>query len=212
LNNDRDAEMSKPTQDKTQFQIKILRGGTKFPQRPVDHDRYLIGGGSNCHLQLGGEIAILHSILVQQNGSIWIDAVVSEPALIVNGNQVRETELHHGDIVDIGLFRFEIEQSDSIVTDDPQESEPIIGDATAEQLVDRIDEELKKIATRESAQAAGAEALLQAIAGAGIESGIEGTVSNLEADHHELLEQLEVLTRGITTGDDDDSPDLKLTA
>src|SRR5688500_1252666 len=45
--------------------LEVRRGRTRAPRRAVRRQRFLIGAGSNCQLQLGGsDIPILHSILL----------------------------------------------------------------------------------------------------------------------------------------------------
>ncbi len=143
----------------TSFVLLVERGQTRFPERPVDRDRYLIGAGSNCQLQLGGEMPILHSIIVPEGDHLWIDAVVPNPPLIVNGNAVRESELHVGDVLEIGEFVFSVaigrvSQARAL----PQPSSAL----SANELVDALEAELKAAEEIDSARAAGAAALLAA--------------------------------------------------
>lgn len=143
----------------TSFVLLVERGQTRFPERPVDRDRYLIGAGSNCQLQLGGEMPILHSIIVPEGDHLWIDAVVPNPPLIVNGNAVRESELHVGDVLEIGEFVFSVaigrvSQARAV----PQPSSAL----SANELVDALDAELKALEQIDSTRATGAAALLAA--------------------------------------------------
>jgi len=68
---------------------------------------------------------LLHSIILNESGHLWIDAVVSDPPLLVNGQTVREGELHRGDIIEIGSFLFSVEQQDVTVSaEQPTPDEP----------------------------------------------------------------------------------------
>lgn len=87
--------------------LEIRRGKTNFPLRPISGDRFLIGAGSHCHLQLGGEsVPMLHSLLVIEGRVAHLEAVVAEPPLWVNGEARRSVELHDEDAVAIGDFEF----------------------------------------------------------------------------------------------------------
>lgn len=84
--------------------LRIARGGTRFPLRPVCTARFLIGAGTNCHLQLGGEIPLLHSLLLREFDGWTIEAIAPEPRLLVNGDEVRRCRLQPDDVVTIGPF------------------------------------------------------------------------------------------------------------
>lgn len=87
--------------------LEIRRGKTNFPLRPISGDRFLIGAGSHCHLQLGGEhVPMLHSLLIIEGQQATLEAVVSEPPLLVNGEVCRLVELSDEDTVIIGDFEF----------------------------------------------------------------------------------------------------------
>jgi hypothetical protein len=89
--------------------VQILHGKTAFPTRPINQSRFLIGAGNICQLQLGGfDIPLLHTILLIQGAEISCDAIVSEPALMVNGKKQRQATLQNGDILSIGTYEFQI--------------------------------------------------------------------------------------------------------
>ena len=151
----------------SRFVLTIERGQTRFRQRPVEGDRFLIGAGSNCHLQLGGDIPILHSIIVPDGDHLWIDAVVPSPALIINGQSVRESELRSGDVIEIHGFVFAVSVERPAVQAsqiDPVASPEPAMPQTAVELVEAIEQELVEITRVETGRRKGAEALLQAAA------------------------------------------------
>jgi hypothetical protein len=84
--------------------IEILGGRTRFPRRPIQGDRLLIGSGSNCHLQLGGGMPMTHSVVSLGPDGWSIDALVAEPKLVVGGEIVRHAGLHDGDLIQLGPF------------------------------------------------------------------------------------------------------------
>ena len=89
--------------------LEILRGRTDFPLRPLELERFLIGAGSQCTLQLGGEgMPILHSLITRTAGGYQIEALASFPMLRINGQPARSGALTDGDLVMIGAFEFGI--------------------------------------------------------------------------------------------------------
>lgn len=175
------------------YVLLIERGQTRFPQRPITSDRFLIGAGSNCQLQLGGEMPLLHSIIVPEGDHLWIDAVVPQPPLILNGQTVREAELRRGDVLEIGPFVFSIGTSESprepvqmpAVTQRPQ---------TVQDVIDAIGQELAQLQALVQAREGGAAALLQAARQAGTReqttSGQEQAASPVPDTLMALLQEL----------------------
>lgn len=160
--------MSSSDSQQRHFSFRIERGQTRFPERPIDEERFLIGAGSNCHLQLSGGMPILHSVVIASPEGLWIDSVVKTPQLLVNRQAVRESKLLSGDILEIGDFIFVVEER-SVVTDptivDGIENEQVdLRELSAEDLVDLLNEEMTTIEEYETAQAAGVVALRDAAA------------------------------------------------
>jgi hypothetical protein len=88
--------------------LQVRRGGTRYPLRPVYSTRFLIGSGTNCHLQLGGAIPLLHSLLTREVQGWTIEAVFPEPQLRINGVESRQCKLHPDDIIEIGPFEMQL--------------------------------------------------------------------------------------------------------
>ncbi|QDT53826.1 hypothetical protein Pan44_18500 [Caulifigura coniformis] len=84
--------------------IEIRGGRTRFPQRPIEGDRFLIGSGSNCQLQLGGGMPMAHSVISYGPGGWTIEALVPEPPLRVEGKVVRQASLFDGEVIELGPF------------------------------------------------------------------------------------------------------------
>ncbi|MFG0295285.1 MAG: FHA domain-containing protein [Maioricimonas sp. JB045] len=148
----------------------VRRGRTRFPQRPLTGERFLIGSGSNCQLQLGGgEIPMLHSVVVRDEEGLWIEALVPTPQLSINGVNTRAGRLGVGDVIAIGPFEFSI-QAASIVGDstetrtDEQPTGPDKPPAamTAAELVDAIADDVSEVESWEEDRRAGAAAMLEA--------------------------------------------------
>ncbi len=142
------------------FVLVIERGRSQYPRRPIEGNRFLIGSGSNCHLQLGGQIPILHSIIIPQGNSLWIDAFVADPPLKVNGQTIRESELHRGDLIEIGSFVFSVDQEE-IALPEAQQSESQI---SPEELLHVLANGLDYLQKAEAGRKSGARALLAEIA------------------------------------------------
>lgn len=144
-----------------QFFLRIERGRTRHPERPIEGERFLIGGGSNCDLQLGGDVPIVHSVIIQTENGLWIDAISKNPQLLVNRQPIREGELVTGDLIEIGTFIFVVQERILDMEVDFTENEQVnIRDLTAEDIVDLLAAEIRDIEEAEAARAAGARALL----------------------------------------------------
>ena len=151
--------------------LEIRRGKTNFPLRPISGDRFLIGAGSHCHLQLGGEhVPMLHSLLVIQGHTASLEAVVPAPPLLVNGAACRQVELSDEDTVMIGEFEFVFHR---LLSNEPQAqvsvNEPAIpfeaeqlAQLSAAELVSRLEQEAASIGDYQIRREMGAAALLDA--------------------------------------------------
>lgn len=177
--------------------VEIVRGRTSFPHRPVRGDRFLIGAGSQCDLQLGGpEIPMLHSLIVVHPRGVTLEAFAPTPDLLVNGEKRRSVTLRHHDLVEIGRVELRFHNPaevaplptqldgvpDEVPVDDPSLADPIAltaeeltdltettsaGDMTLDALVERLEEERQAAQELADRRASGAAALLDAIRRAG---------------------------------------------
>lgn len=156
--------------------LEICRGRTQFPRRPVLTSRFLIGAGSNCHLQLGGDgVPFLHSIIDQSNGVVSIEAFTAQPELRINGQIVRSAVLADGDELSIGGFTFRLhgvpamvpEAIDPLLADvpldlaDPDDEAP--AELSAAELVARLEAADEEVTDFEEAEQSGLQALLGAV-------------------------------------------------
>jgi hypothetical protein len=191
--------------------LEVRRGRTRTPRRPIRSRRFLIGAGSNCQLQLGGDgIPLLHSILLVDEDGIHIDAVVPAPELVVNGVPQQSAPLRDGDSFRVGQFEFALRveeaagQSPLPVPGQSDESAAAEADdllnlssLSAVELVERIEREHHRLEQFEAARRAGARALLQAARQAGGDTVDAGRLSDdplgaeLLGDLHELSRELD---------------------
>jgi hypothetical protein len=190
--------------------LEVRRGRTRTPRRPIRSRRFLIGAGSNCQLQLGGDgIPLLHSILLVDEDGIHIDAVVPTPELVVNGVPQQSAPLRDGDSFRIGLFEFALRVEVAAAqaplplperNDEPADADDLLNlsSLSAAELVERVEREHLRLEQFEAARRAGARALLQAARRqAGGESVDGGRYSDdllpaeLLRDLHELSRELD---------------------
>ncbi len=151
--------------------LEIRRGKTNFPLRPISGDRFLIGAGSHCHLQLGGEhVPMLHSLLVIHGKTASLEAVVSDPPLLVNGEACRQVELSDEDTVKIGEFEFVFHrllsnepESQAAVIESSIPTEPDqLAQLSAAELVAMIEDEATAVSDYQTSRELAAAALLDA--------------------------------------------------
>jgi hypothetical protein len=153
--------------------LEITRGQTAHPMRPIRSDRFLIGSGEWCHLRLGGNTPALHSVLVNKNGVITIEAIAAEPALIVNGQTVESAEIQEGDELAIGSITLKL-HGQSVSTTDPL-MQPIDIDAmlaldqpatpatelSASELVEKLEADMSMVGSYEDGREDSAAALIE---------------------------------------------------
>lgn len=154
--------------------LEVRRGRTRVPRRAVRTRRFLIGAGSNCQLQLGGDdVPILHSILLVDEDGAQIDTVVPMPELFVNGVPHRAAQLRDGDVLTIGKFELAVhiqQPVDAGAAEEPGHhramtavnSNADVSHLSAAAIVARLEKELREISGLQSGRETGAAALLQA--------------------------------------------------
>jgi pSer/pThr/pTyr-binding forkhead associated (FHA) protein len=89
----------------------LLRYGSKEPKRcRLDRDVLLLGRASTCDVALvSPDVAPLHCVIVR-NGNSWrLRDCTGRRATRINGKAVHEERLCDGDIVQVGVFSFEVE-------------------------------------------------------------------------------------------------------
>jgi len=175
--------------------LRISRGRTRFPLRPVLTDRFLIGGSPSCDLCLAGaDVPPLHSLIVGDGRSFRWEAMLSHPVVLHNGLAQESFPLQDGDRVEIAGVEITIAiqpltevaadlgidpealttGSESMVRRDDQpafsedcEDEAQLEHLTVGELVDRLVSDLSGAEAFQRKRELGAEALLHA---AGVEA------------------------------------------
>ncbi len=187
------------TQD---VRLEISRGKSKFRSRPVHQGRFLIGAGSTCHLQLGGDqIPMLHSVIESGDEGLAIDAIVAHPPLIINGQHRRAASLFDGDVIEIGPFEFTVRSEAAAPSIDAGfanaeteiafEASEEISHMSASELADRIAELEEMERELEQDRERGATSLLQAIGNA-TQSAVP--VREEDSRYDEIVTTLSMLT------------------
>lgn len=206
------ASTSTTPHDSARLWVEVRRGRTRAPRRAVRTERFLIGAGSNCQLQLGGDdIPILHSILLVNEEGAHIDAVVAWPQLIVNGAPCRTADLHDGDQFTIGKFEFAVHEQRPAgaaqVQATPQDALPEIAESedlgalSVAALLERIDRDQRQVNHLQASREEGARALLQAARqadgrdDAGSSAAPEALLQELQALSLELDRRTRLLAR-----------------
>lgn len=154
--------------------LEVRRGRTRFPVRPLNFDRILIGSGTNCHLQLGGGLPMLHTLMTRENDCWRVDAIAPEPQLVVNDVPCRQQDLEIGDSIRIAEFEFILRRSldgrpksqkmkpSYRVEADDADWEGAAG-LSANELVHRLEQEFDLIESLEHSRNRGATALMRAL-------------------------------------------------
>jgi hypothetical protein len=188
--------------------LRISRGQTRFPNRPVLVPRYLIGASSSCDLCLAGaDVPPLHSVIVRDGSRYRWEALMSRPAVRHNGRGCESFTLADGDQVSIGSVEFTVhlgalsEIADELGLDPsavsvnaPVHEPPApadLAEISAPSLVDRLERDLSWIDQFDGRRQLGADAILDAV-----RKRMTGTAAARNAapsDEHRLIERLERL-------------------
>jgi len=86
--------------------LRIADSDRRFPFRPVSCGMFLIGQGPSCDLRLGiPDVPSIHSVIQLDPDSAEITQVADWPELVINGEPVKRSDLHDGDLIEIGDVR-----------------------------------------------------------------------------------------------------------
>ena len=107
----------------------ILVPTGQYAGRPGIHLRrpvYLIGARSDARIHLSSStVSRVHALVVQTRHETYIRDLASRTHLFVNGKQVAEAVLKHGDLIAIGKFTFQYQLDHK-----PHGTEPAVPPAT----------------------------------------------------------------------------------
>lgn len=89
------------------YRLAILNGDRRGQHVTVPSESMTIGRGSDCDLCLSDpEVASAHAVLEQNGHGLHIRDLGSMGKLLVNNHSVRQSNLKHGDTVELGHTRF----------------------------------------------------------------------------------------------------------
>lgn len=168
--------------------LEISRGRTRFPQRPVNGPRFLIGSAITCDLRLGGvEIPAVHTLIVHSDEGYELETLVGDPPLKVNGETVQHTWLRDGDRIEIGTIELtaRMVSESQFVPTDASADRPALEQMTTAELVDYIEQEQDQLARHELSRHAGAAALLQEVRRLATQPGSTKSLPGRRIDHSE---------------------------
>lgn len=194
-------QQSEPLASSAALVLEVSRGQTRFPHRRVRAERFLIGGGVGCDLQIGGsDMPPLHSLLHQDEGRYRLESLAEFPELHVNGDVVQSAIIREGDSISIGAVEFfarfipTVEEAENVAATAASGNELIdvneilleeeiastkkailaktLSGLSAEQLVDLIDDDERLIADNERRRELAVSALLHAASQAGQKNGV----------------------------------------
>ena len=146
--------------------LEIARGRTRFPRRPVNGPRFLIGSAITCDLRLGGaDIPAVHTLIVHSDQGYELETLVGDPPLKVNGEIVQHTWLRDGDRIEIGTIELtaRMVSEAQFTPSEASADRPALEQMTTAELVDYIEFEQDQLARHDLSRHAGAAALLQEV-------------------------------------------------
>ncbi|MEZ6129410.1 MAG: FHA domain-containing protein [Planctomycetaceae bacterium] len=150
--------------------------GRRQPIEPVALGEFLIGSAAHCHLRFGDwKIPDVHTILNVDREIVLLRAAVADPPLYVNGVVETECRLEDGDLVELGDYRllFRLAASEHRITldEDVFATGPLSSDETAansvrtaEQVIERLEEQIELVEELAHSPAEGMLELLKAVA------------------------------------------------
>jgi pSer/pThr/pTyr-binding forkhead associated (FHA) protein len=99
---DHEFDASKPA-------LVLLYGNTSKKHRALDRDVILVGRARGCDLGLEApDVSSIHCIITRHGSGFALRDCQSRSGTKVNGNLVRETVLHDGDLLQLGPFSFRV--------------------------------------------------------------------------------------------------------
>ena len=180
--------------------LRLASRTTRHPIEPLAPGRFAIGSDPACQLRLGEDgIADVHTLLNVETDGVHLQCLVEEPPVLVNGQPVREYQLNDGDLVEIGTHRMLLRllTSEGRITLDENafvvSAEVEAAEATAEQLVDCLGEQLEIVEELIGGVDSGVEELITAAAEASVSSGDENSAGWLRVEA--LLQQQQSASR-----------------
>lgn len=140
--------------DNTVGYFRIASATGRQPIEPVAIGEFLIGSAPHCHLRFGEEgIPDVHTTLHVDRDIVLLRSDATNSPVFVNGQQETECRLSDGDMLEVGehrlLFRLSAAEQRITLNEDefavpraPQESANMQDAINAQQLVEKLEEQL----------------------------------------------------------------------
>lgn len=89
--------------------VSLILGDGPGSER-ITGTRLLIGGDTECDVRLEDpEAPSLHTIVHSDRDGVWLDVVISDPPVYVNGEETDWARLEDGDVIEIGLLEITVQ-------------------------------------------------------------------------------------------------------
>lgn len=89
--------------------LEIVRGQAKHKCRPIEVPVFLIGQAGDCDLVIGDpQFPEVHTYIFVTTQSVTVRCLGEGPEILVNSIPVKSTELHNGDLLQMGSYEFQI--------------------------------------------------------------------------------------------------------
>lgn len=128
----------------------------------VDRDMLRIGMSEICEIQLASG-PLLHSVIHNEAGVVWIEADADALELLVNGRNCRRMALRDGDVIDAAGLRMTLRFRTVMAPEMINNGISGLSQMSADQLCDRILEEQTEVDAFESATRQGWQNLMAAM-------------------------------------------------
>lgn len=160
--------------------FRVASSTGRQPIEPIAVGEFLIGSGAQCQLRFGDcDIPEIHTTLNVQQDVVMLTCRASRPALRLNGMPENECKLADGDLIEIGPHRllFRMASAANRITLDEDEFNSSSTPTSAEELVDRLDEQIQLVEELSQTPDQAVMELLQAAQRAAEQESVELTVS-----------------------------------
>lgn len=159
------------------FRIASVTG--RQPIEPVGVGEFLIGSAAHCHLRFGDDgIPAVHTTLHVDREIVLLRSSTTDPPVLVNGQPETECRLSDGDMLELGkhrlLFRLSaaehritLNEDQFAVPEAASQSTNIRDASNAQQLVERLEEQLDLVEELTHSPDDGMLELLKAVAETG---------------------------------------------
>ncbi len=173
--------------------LEIQRGRTGQRFRPLVEGRLVLGTAPECDVRLGGAgMPAVHSQVHEDGGRAWIESLLADPPLLINGRECDTWILTDGDVIVVGPFAFTWRSDGGVA-----ESVSSLVEQPLSELLDQLDRDMTLVAesaeTTRRAASTVVEAALETIYGGAGSADLSSKVETGRGD--EMSAKFDELTR-----------------